>query len=335
MLVVIALGAVAGAVILRNRLDQGMERFGDPFVGLPTRPPVVASSDPSIDPSTDPSTGATAMNLLVLGSDSRVSAGDPSSWQVGAQRTDAIMLVHLPADGSGAYVMSIPRDSWVDVPGHGKAKINAAFSYGGPALLIQTVEQLTNVRVDHFAVADFTSFKQITDELGGVQITLKEDLVDRGTFIAAAGKQLLTGEQALVYVRQRKNLARGDFDRVQRQQAWMRAIFARMRNEQTLQNPTKSYPFLQAVTRSVSVDDGVTQAVTDDLVKRAKGLGSTDIAFFTVPVQGTARSADGQSIVVLDAARFDQLMAAVAADRVGQYLDAHPGDVDVLPPVAP
>lgn len=327
LIVVLAVAGVAGVLKIRNDLDANVERIGDPFGALPTRPPASGPEDAPVS--------ETAMNILVVGSDSRISAGDPSQWQAGAQRTDAIMLVHLPADRGSAYAMSIPRDSWVDVPGHGQAKVNAAFSYGGPTLLIQTVEQLTGVRIDHFAVTDFESFQAITDQLGGVQMTLKEDLYSGSTLVLPAGDQLLTGEQALLYVRQRKNLTRGDFDRVQRQQAWMRAIFARMRNEQTLQNPLESVPFLGAVTRSVAFDDGLTSEVMNDLIDRSKNLGSTDIGFFTVPIQGTARSADGQSIVELAQPAFDGLMAAVAADTVGEYLAANPDAVDVLPPVAP
>lgn len=326
MVLVLGVGAVVGVVVMRDRLDANVERLGDPFADLPSRPPTTEPTAPE---------ERRAMNILVLGSDSRISAGDPSQWEQGAQRTDAIMLVHLPADAEGAYAMSIPRDSWVEIPGHGEAKINAAFSLGGPSLMIQTVEQLTGVRIDHFAVTDFESFEAVTDQLGGVLITLKQDLEVGGSVLEGGQQHLMTGEEALTYVRQRKNLARGDFDRVQRQQAWMRAIFARMRNEQTLQNPAESYPFLDAVTRTVAFDDGFTRDVMNDLVDRAKNLGSTDIGFFTVPIQGTGTSADGQSIVLLDRGPFDELMAAVREDRVGEYVANHPDAVDVLPPVAP
>ncbi|WNB85205.1 LCP family protein [Cellulomonas sp. ATA003] len=325
---------------LQNRLAGNIEHLGDPFADLPDRPPPGTTTGTPTDgaPAGTPATDATedgALDLLVVGSDSRISAGDPSQWERGAQRTDAIMLVHLPADRQGAYVMSIPRDSWVPVPGYGEAKINAAFSFGGPSLLIQTVEGLTSVRIDHFAVTDFESFTDITDELGGVRITLKQDLLSGGRLVLPAGEHLMSGEEALAYVRQRQGLARGDFDRVHRQQAWMRAIFARMRNEQTLQNPTKSLPFLDTVTRSIAADDGLTRDVLNDLVDRVDGLGSNDIGFFTVPVAGTGRSPDGaQSIVRLDRPAFDELMAAVAADDVAGYLAAHPDDVDLLPPIA-
>jgi LCP family protein required for cell wall assembly len=335
LVLVLAVGGGAVVWALQNRLVENIESLGDPFADLPDRPPAATpdAAGEGEQPGDAP-VSERALNILVVGSDSRISAGDPSQWEVGAQRTDAIMLVHLPAARDSAYAMSIPRDTWVDIPGHGQAKINAAFSFGGPTLLIQTIEQLTQVRIDHFAVTDFESFQAITDELGGVRITLKEDLYSGDRFVLPAGEHLMTGDEALVYVRQRKGLARGDFDRVQRQQAWMRAIFARMRNEQTLQNPAELVPFLDAVTRSISADDGLTREVLRDLVDRAWNIGSNDVGFFTVPIAGTGRSVDGQSIVNLDRPAFDELMAAVAADDVAGYLAAHPDDVDQLPAIA-
>ncbi|WP_199732031.1 LCP family protein [Cellulomonas triticagri] len=322
----IGLGGVWG---IQQWLAGRVEKIDDPFAALPTRPPAAtAPADVAEDEWDAP------MNLLLLGSDSRISAGDPSQWQAGAQRTDTIMLVHLPADGEAAYVMSIPRDSWVDVPGHGQAKINAAFSYGGAPLMIQTVEQLTGVRIDHFAIADFESFVAITDAMGGVRITLDTDLTVGGTTVPAGKHQLLSGEQALRWVRERKTLARGDFDRVQRQQAWIRAMVARMRNEGTLSNPVKSVPFLRAVGDSVATDPGLDDGVMSQLQNMARNLGSNDIAFFTVPTNGTGRSPDGaQSIVVLDQPALDELMTSVRDDAVDAFLATRSDLVDVLPPV--
>jgi LCP family protein required for cell wall assembly len=320
--VVLLVGSVVAVKAVEHWLAGNVESLGDPFAGLDNRP------DPA--PSVD---GKSAMNILVLGSDSRISAGDPSMWAAGAQRTDAIMLVHLPADRSSAEVMSIPRDAWVDVPGHGQAKVNAAFSYGGPSLLIQTVEQLTDVRIDHFVVTDFESFVSMTDALGGVRMTLSKDLAVDGTVLPAGTQQRLTGQQALAFVRERKTLERGDFDRVQRQQAWIRAIAAKLRNDGTLNNPATSTRFLATVSKSVATDDGLDESVQKDLLGRVRGLGSTDISFFTVPYSGTGRSDDGQSIVVLDRERLDPLMEAVASDTVKTYLSEHADDLEILPPV--
>ena len=323
---------LAGVVAVAVLLDRNIERLGDPFSDLPTRPaPMVVpdAGDPE-GPSGEPVT------ILVLGTDSRISAGDPTQWERGAQRTDVMMLVHLPADGASGYVMSLPRDSWVEIPGHGQAKLNAAFSYGGPTLLIQTVEQLTGVPVDHFAVTDFEAFERITDVLGGVTLTLTQDLEDRrGNPVLAEGTHLLTGEQALLWVRERYNLPRGDFDRVQRQQAWIRALVRRTQEGGVLNEPTTWYPLLDAVTQSVAVDEGLTRQRMVDLLLRVRTLDRGDLRFFTVPLEGIGTSADGQSIVLLDRPQFDALMAAVRAGSVEQYLAANPDAVDRLGETTP
>lgn len=326
VLLVLVLGVVGVVAFSALRLDRNIERVPDVFEGVTDRPEA---------PTPEPGETATPLNVLVLGTDSRISAGDPSQWTQGAQRTDVMMLVHLAADRESGYVMSIPRDAWVPIPGHGEAKINAAFSYGGPSLLIQTVEDLTGVLIDHFAVTDFESFERITDSMGGVWMTLKEPLVDRGREILPAGNHLMTGEQALTYVRQRKNLARGDFDRVQRQQAWMRAMVSRVLDEEILRDPTRWYPLLDAVTASVAVDEGLTRNRMTSLLMEARDLRPGNMAFFTVPIQGTGRSADGQSIVVLDRPNFDALMAAVRDDTVGDFLAANADAVDRLGSEAP
>jgi len=326
IIAVLVAGAAIGVQVLQSRLNSNIERIGDPFAALPSRP---AAPTPSAAASSAPS-DAKPVNILMVGSDSRISAGDPNQWSYGGQRTDAIMLVHIPADRSGAYLFSIPRDSWVDIPGHGQAKINAAFSWGGPALLIQTVEQLTNVRIDHLAITDFDSFKALTDELGGVEITAPKDVYDNGTLVTQAGTHLLTGDQALTYVRERHGLARGDFDRVQRQQNWMRAIMATAQSQGTLTNPAALLSLLTTVTKSVAVDTGFTFDEMKSLGLSMRSVRSANVSFHTVPVTGTGTSADGQSTVVLNRAAFDPLMVAIANDAVAPYLLAHPNDGDTL-----
>ncbi|EYR65128.1 transcriptional regulator [Actinotalea ferrariae CF5-4] len=332
---VVVIGVVGVAVLLGS-LDRNVERLGDPFAALPTRPapltptPQSASGDGNQAPNQEP------LTMLVLGSDSRISAGDPSQWERGAQRTDVMMLVHLPADGQSGYVMSLPRDSWVDIPGYGEAKLNAAFSYGGPTLLIQTVEQLTGLPIDHFTVTDFESFKRITDVLGGVTMNLTQPMKDaNGDVVLPEGTHLLDGEEALQYVRERYNLPRGDVDRVQRQQAWIRALVRRTQDGGVLNDPSSWYPLLDAVTESIAVDEGLTRQRMVDLLTRVRSIGDANLRFFTVPLEGLGTSADGQSIVLLDRPRFDALMQSVRDGTVAQYLEQNPDAVDTLPAVTP
>lgn len=319
-LVVLGGGAVAGYLAWVN---NNIDRIADPFDDLdPAARPAPAPTEAGAD--------ATPLNILVLGSDSRISAGDPSAWEAGGQRTDALMVVHLPADRQSAVVMSIPRDSWVPVPGHGEAKINAAFSFGGPTLAIQTVEDLTGIRIDNFVVADFTSFVELTDTLGGVQITVPEDVYEHDKLLFSAGKQTLSGEQALAYTRQRYGLPGGDFDRVKRQQNWIRAMVAKTKNDGLISNPVRLTNLLTVVSRSVSVDDSLGINEMRAIAQSLDGLATNDITFLTAPNSGTGRSADGQSIVVLDRATFDPLVASIAQDTSAEYIEANKDALGVL-----
>lgn len=327
LVLVLGLAAVGAGVALwfGARLNSLVDRIDDPFEALPTRPSTPAPTNESGEPVEPPVT------VLVLGSDSRISAGDPSQWAYGAQRTDAILLVQVSGDREDAYVMSIPRDSWVPVPGYGMAKINAAFSYGGPTLMIQTVEDLTGVYIDHFAVTDFESFATITDALGGVRMNLPNGLRGNGVDLDP-GEHVLNGDQALVYVRQRYNLSGGDFSRVQRQQNWMRSIMREVFDQQILTDIGRLTSFSSTVLQSVAVDEGMSLPRMVTVGYSLKDLRGDDVTFMTAPYAGTGRSPDGrQSIVLLDEGRSQPLFEAFATDTVGEYLDAHPDGAVLLP----
>ena len=308
------------ALWVRHSIASGIEFIADPFAGIPARAPqqkVAAGEEP-------------AVNILVLGTDSRTSASDPSQWKEGAQRTDAIMIVQVSGDRKTVSVMSIPRDSWVEIPGHGQGKINAAYSYGGPSLTIHTVENLTGIHIDHFAVANFESFVALTDEIGGVRINLKTPQTLAGKELGA-GAQVLDGQQALAYTRERSSLPNGDFDRVKRQQTWMRSIVSRVLTNGTLSSPTALYSFLKTASWTVAVDESFTLNQMQSLALETRHLHSNDIAFMTVPTAGTGTSTDGQSIVTLDADADTPLFNAFAEDRVSAYLTEHPDAVELLP----
>ena len=308
------------ALWVRHSIASGIEFIADPFAGIPARAPqqkVAAGEEP-------------AVNILVLGTDSRTSASDPSQWKEGAQRTDAIMIVQVSGDRKTVSVMSIPRDSWVEIPGHGQGKINAAYSYGGPSLTIHTVENLTGIHIDHFAVANFESFVALTDEIGGVRVNLKTPQTLAGKELGA-GAQVLNGQQALAYTRERSSLPNGDFDRVKRQQTWMRSIVSRVLTNGTLSSPTALYSFLKTASRTVAVDESFTLNQMQSLALETRHLHSNDIAFMTVPTAGTGTSTDGQSIVTLDADADTPLFNAFAEDRVSAYLTEHPDAVELLP----
>jgi LCP family protein required for cell wall assembly len=270
-------------------------------------------------PTADPAAGK-AMNILLVGSDSRGSAstGSEAKTDFEAQRgnrTDTMMIMHIPADRSAIRAVSVPRDSWVPIPGHGEAKINAAFSWGGPKLLVAAVENLTKIRIDHYVAVDFDGFKAMVDSLGGVDITLKEATHDPQQHVSfAAGVNHLDGKRALQFVRQRHGLARGDFDRVVHQQMLLAAVAGKVMDQGVLEHPLRTKSLLDAMTRTMTVDDGFSFGDMTSLASGLRNVRKADLDFRTVPTTGTGWR-ERQSVVLLDTARDKELFAAIRADK--------------------
>ncbi|QFG23756.1 LCP family protein [Actinomadura sp. WMMB 499] len=272
-------------------------------------------------------------NWLLVGSDRRsetqTTGQGSDGWKPGEQRTDTIMLMHLPADRSKAYMISFPRDSWVDVPGYGKQKINAAFSYGGPKLLIQTIEGLTGVRIDHYGAIDFAGFESMVDALGGVTVNIKKSVYDPARKVNwQAGKQELDGEEALLFVRQRYNLPNGDFDRMKRQQALLRALAKKAADNGTLTNPLKLDRFVSALTKSISVDDGMSGGDLRSFAVGLRHLRVSDVTFLTAPHKGTGM-VQKQSVVFLDPPKAKALFDAVKSAGMPAYVQRYGGGSDL------
>jgi LCP family protein required for cell wall assembly len=249
-------------------------------------------------------------------------------WRYGAQRADTIMLVHLPADRGRVYLVSFPRDAWVPIQGHGNAKLNAAFSFGGPPLLITTIERLTGVRVDHFAILDFEGFRSMTDALGGVTVRVVRTVRDPARQVVwPAGTHHLDGARALDFVRQRHNLPGGDLGRIKRQQAFLKALAGQVVDRGTLANPLKLNAFLEASTKAVSVDESLTISRLRSLALQFRPVHAGDIVFVTAPIAGMGTEGR-QSVVYLDLVKGRPLYRALRADVVEEYLAGAGGSVN-------
>jgi LCP family protein required for cell wall assembly len=268
-----------------------------------------------------------AMNVLLLGSDSR----DPSNKaQAGSWRTDTIIVMHIQADHKHAYLISIPRDTYIYIPrsptnpnlGNTNAKINAAFAWGGLPLTVQTVENFTHVRIDHVALIDFGGFQEVTDALGGVDMYVDQTITSifPPHRVFAKGEHHFTGAEALDYVRQRYQFADGDITRERHQQAFLKAVMDRAAGSGLLTNPIKLNAFLQAVSRAIVVDENFSLT---DMAYEYHGLRSSDLTFLTTPWSGFGTEG-GESVVYADQAKDSALFAAVAGDRVATYLSGTP-----------
>lgn len=202
-----------------------------------------------------------ATNWLLVGSDSRagLSEEDAAELSTGAgdfgQRTDTIMIAHFPLVGKGRLV-SLPRDSYVDIPGYGQNKINAAYSFGGAQLLAETVEHNTGIRIDHYAEIGFGGFAAIVDAMGGIEMCPAEPIQDplAGLDIQA-GCQKFDGATGLGYVRTRAT-AQGDLDRVARQREFMGAMMSRVASPAVWLNPWRWYRLGSTGAKALTVDSG-------------------------------------------------------------------------------
>lgn len=310
---------VAGvAVYVEHRLTSQIHRIDDVFADLSDRPARAAGA------------AGDAVNILLLGTDRRSDAQTTGrdaaapAWVPGAQRSDAIMILHVDADRRGASVISIPRDSWVPVPGHGPAKINAAFSWGGPSLAVQTIEDVTSLRIDHLAVVDWDGFRALTDALGGVTIDVPQEVHDSYRHITwTSGRHTMSGDEALDYVGQRAGLPGGDLDRIHRQQHFLRTLLDETLTQELVREPRHAYRILDLLTRNLSVDADWSVGSMRSLLISLRHLRSAGISYLTVPLRGTGTEG-AQSVVRLDWAGGDELWAAVREDRVADWLATHP-----------
>lgn len=253
-------------------------------------------------------------------------------WQQGVFRTDAMLMVHLDENGSQAAVISVPRDSYVDIEGYGRTKLNAAFSFGGPELLWQSMERFTRTRIDHMVVADFEGFKDVTETLGGIQVFVPEGSANpQGSTLLNPGWQKLKGDEALYYVRARYDLPRGDFDRVQRQQNVLRGVFDEARAFGTLANPVKLTRLVGDMAENLAVDESLTNGRLRDLALTASNLSPTQITYATIPHQGS-RTIDGASVVVVVPRDVREMFSAVVDGELAAYVQKHRAELDTLPP---
>lgn len=276
-----------------------------------------------------------ARDILLVGMDSRTDAqGNPLSDQLlaqlragisdGEENTDTLIMVHIPNDGSKAVAMSLPRDSYVNIPGFGKHKINSAYArakaaerktlqdsgdtdardvelksgQAGAKTLIATVEGLTGSSIDNYASINLLGFSDITTAIGGVDVCLKDNVNDPYSGAKfTKGRHTISGVEALEFVRQRHGLPRGDLDRVVRQQVFMAGMAQKVLSAGTLTDPSKLNGLTDAVKKSVVLNQGWD---IFGFAQQMKGLSGGQLQFQTIPVENMDYSTpdDGQAIQV-------------------------------------
>ncbi|NHA69960.1 LCP family protein [Phycicoccus flavus] len=261
------------------RLDSNITRI-DLHGALAAAPPAAATGP---------------MDILVIGSDTRVGQDTPDAASVSGARSDTTLVVHLSADRQRVTVVSVPRDSMIPMPPGCDASVprrqwtvqqeNSAFSMGGPACLVRTLRGDTGLRLDHVAVVDFRGFARMVDALGGVPVCTTTAIDDpKAHLVLARGRHVLDGTQALGYVRARYAEGDGsDLGRIGRQQAFLASVVQEATRTSLLLRPDRLYAFLDAATRSLSTDRGLGLGEMRDIATSLQHVGLGRIAFVTVP----------------------------------------------------
>lgn len=305
----LGLGQVSGAI---NRIDV--------FSSLTKRP-----DKPS-----------TALNYLLVGSDTRegLTKAQSKLLRVGTTksaagaRSDTMLLVHISKTRDKATIISIPRDSLVTIPEHksslykdrtvaaAKGKINSAFAWGGAPLLIQTIEQETNVHIDHYVEIGFAGFAAMVDSLGGIQVCSKKDINDPNShLVMSAGIHTLDGIEALKYVRTRDFDGMGDLGRMQRQQQFMSAVLRKVTSTGVLLNPVKLVSFFNAAIATVRTDSQLNSSDLMTLAKQLKNLSASKVRTLTIPLgNSNARVAGLGSVVIWDSVLAPDLFNRLRED---------------------
>lgn len=295
-LLLVVVAGLSGVYLASERLGDKVSRVENAFGGLDevNRPPLTS-----------------ALTFLLVATDSRTDTAGPGVTDP-RYGTDVVMIARVAPDRQSATVVSIPRDTLVDIPRRGRDRIAAAYTTGGPSLLVQTVEQLAGVRMDHFAVVDFAGFRTVVDTVGGIDLDVP------------AGTDHMDGAEALAYVR--GGGGAGSEERARRQQEAFRAVLGKAVSNDVLVDPIRLYDFLDASAVAIGVDDTLGNNTLRVLALQLIGLRPEKVDFVRVPEAGAGGARAGDA-VQLDAARAPLLWAALREGRVDGYVRQNPQDV--------
>lgn len=295
------------------------------------------------------------MTILVVGSDSREGLSQEEARELGTgtaensgsgQRSDTMMLVHLSADRKDVTVVSLPRDSYLTIPAYTddngdkhpaqENKLNAAFALGGAPLLIETVNEATDLEIDHYVEVGFAGVVKTVDALGGVDVCLPTAADDwRSGLHLPAGPSHVDGLMGLAYVRARYIDPTADIGRMERQQRFIGSMFQAATSAGVLLNPVKLDRFLNAALSSIKLDEDMSRDMMLDLAADMQDVSPRDIRFLTVPIANANLSTDVGSSVLWDKQQAQEVFAALEADEQlikedkGPTVPVAPADISV------
>ena len=275
----------------------------------------VSSKLTKADVLTPTSLTSAGTNWLITGSDSRAGLTKQEENQlalghdISGSRSDTIMLLHVPSNGTPPTLVSFPRDSYVPIPGHGYNKLNAAFDFGGPRLLVQTVQNVTGLPIDHYMGIGFGGLVNVVNDVGGVQMCLKAPMKDpKAGLNLKAGCQTLNGDQALGFVRTRA-FAEGDLQREQDQRILIKGILSKMTSAGTLANPFAIVPAANGAASAITVDQGTGLSSLVSVAFALRNPVTTTVPF------GYFENTSAGSVVVWNHTAAKQLFSDLGQDH--------------------
>lgn len=292
-----------------------------------------ANTDSQVSNVLDEATGDD-LTFLVIGSDSRAGLDDLTHFgTVGGARGDVIMLVRFDSSTSAVQILSIPRDLYVDIAGHGQNRINAAYAFGGPSLMVETIRDSLGVEINHYVEIDFVGFQSLIDELGGIELWFPYPARDlKSGLDVDAGTQTLDGDTALAYARSRKyqELQNGtwvsvnadDIGRTKRQQEVVGAIVAELKRPSSI---TEAGDIAKAMARHMTIDSTLATSSVASLAWTFRGILTGSIEGATLPTYGM--TIDGRSVLIADE---PDASAVLANFRAGTVFSSQPLRVQVL-----
>ncbi|MGH8866462.1 MAG: LCP family protein [Actinomycetes bacterium] len=348
--VTVTAGAVSGLVLLTSITGYALLTH---YEGKITRVDAFAGIHDSPERTT-----TEAENYLIVGSDSRagLSQGEIDDLHLGraaGRRSDTMILAHVSKQQDKVTMVSLPRDSLVEIPGHetstgdrvepGMDKLNASYSFGGPQLTIRTVQNATGIAIDHYVEVNFAGFIGVVDALGTVDVCVPTAVSDpKSGLELSAGHHDLDGEQSLRYVRARSIDVRGDLGRIERQQKFIGAMMREALSAGTLLNPLRLKNFLDATLRTVRTDPDLERSDIIDMATRLRGLDPERVQFLTVPIANpdyrgitelgsTVKWDDAAAKDLFGRIRDDQPLTGPVGgkDRGPARVEVRPGDIRV------
>jgi len=309
---IVGISAISWAGL--GRITAAIPRV-DAFAGLENRPKKESS----------------AVNYLIVGSDTRegLSREEIKRLKVGGtdvaagKRSDTMLLIHISKKRDKAAIISIPRDSYALIPEHSNSqgkvipaaysKINSAYNWGGAPLLIETLESMSDLRIDHYVELNFVGFVRMVDALGGVEICTKKDINDPKSHLTLpAGTHVLDGIDSLKFVRTRVFDGLGDLGRMKRQQEFASAMLRKATSAGVLLNPVKMVDFINSALDSVVTDEGLSQGDLLTLGKQLRNLSASNVRTLTIPLKYYNYNKNGVSAAVL----WDPVLAPELFERI-------------------